>query len=348
MQPNGVATVQFFLELPVLLNNVILQAFEQAPVTRTSNVVVVGATLRAAEGQRLGGTSVTAAALSAVRGAAIRHWEATGLTSEESLLLRTTPVRIVDLADGLLGRTLDGVVYVDTTGAGAGWYVDESDQAFAQSTRGGERLALAGGPSDGRHDLLTALVHEFGHVLGYSDSAGGPPTVMTGSLQVGTRRLPPLADPSLDASLRSAIYQNPVSRFDVNLDGRANATDLILMVTELRHRGTRRLSLDDLGGKLLDVDGNGLLSTRDAIDLLMALSAAARAASGGEGESMGTRPREEPAHDEQALVAEDTLSQLAVDVTAEWASNRAVRAARLRAASLAAFLRPSLEPGRRW
>ena len=43
-----------------------------------------------------------------------------------------------------------------------------------------------------RYDLLTAVLHEMGHVLGYEDldPARSPDALMAGSLQPGERRLP--------------------------------------------------------------------------------------------------------------------------------------------------------------
>ena len=58
----------------------------------------------------------------------------------------------------------------------------------------GELVARDDTEADGRMDMLTVLIHEFGHQLGLDHSDDG---VMADVLSVGTRLLPELAS-SLD------------------------------------------------------------------------------------------------------------------------------------------------------
>jgi hypothetical protein len=76
------------------------------------------------------------------------------------------------------------VVVLDVNAAGAGWY-----------TRSGPST-LDSRPS---YDLLTTVLHEFGHVLGLADrsDAGDGSDVMFELLEPGIRRLPTIA--ALDA-----------------------------------------------------------------------------------------------------------------------------------------------------
>jgi hypothetical protein len=46
--------------------------------------------------------------------------------------------------------------------------------------------ALAGSGAEGHMDLLTAVLHEFGHLAGLDDDSGSP--LMAGLLGTGTRR----------------------------------------------------------------------------------------------------------------------------------------------------------------
>ena len=99
------------------------------------------------------------------------------LTDGQIALLRDTPVRIADLGkdviddgDGtgwLLGRFgSDGVITIDDDAADHGW-----------------SLGL-GGVAHNKVDLFSVLVHEMGHVLGWSDED------MDNTLAVGERILP--------------------------------------------------------------------------------------------------------------------------------------------------------------
>lgn len=83
----------------------------------------------------------------------------------------------------------------DNTAVGFGWYVDLSplsDDEFAAKVSLGERQ------SSGmtRMDLLTAVMHELGHILGLPDKDEGE-SIMRGTLAEGTRRVPLFYDSSV-------------------------------------------------------------------------------------------------------------------------------------------------------
>lgn len=83
-------------------------------------------------------------------------------------------------------------VRIDRNAAGRGWFVDASpwdDEEFLESLATGNLRARPDGPAAGRVDLLTAVMHELGHVLGLSDASlhGG---LMSDTLELGQRRLP--------------------------------------------------------------------------------------------------------------------------------------------------------------
>ena len=52
-----------------------------------------------------------------------------------------------------------------------------------------ELAATSISPAFGRMDLLTVVMHEFGHVLGYGDLDPNAQKLMSGTLDAGTRRL---------------------------------------------------------------------------------------------------------------------------------------------------------------
>ena len=73
---------------------------------------------------------------------------------------------------------------LDTNAAGWGWFVDATPRDDSEFTTPGNQ------GEQHRMDLLTALMHEIGHVLGHEHDEAG---VMAETLTAGTR-LSPLVD----------------------------------------------------------------------------------------------------------------------------------------------------------
>ena len=111
---------------------------------------------------------------------------------------------VVDLREGVLGQASGGTIQLDTDAAGYGWYVDTTpsdDLEFSTQVSATEFAAAADHNAAARVDLLTVVMHELGHVLGYVHSTGAHSTGHTtsgelmddsltlGSLTLGTRRL---------------------------------------------------------------------------------------------------------------------------------------------------------------
>lgn len=121
---------------------------------------------------------LTDAELAPIVREAVRRWNTTVLTAAERALLRTVTVHVGDLDGATLGLTGGTTVTIDRDAAGYGWFVDptpRSDTEFHRTGDQGER---------GRVDLLTAVEHELGHVLGREHAGGG---VMGETLSTGTR-----------------------------------------------------------------------------------------------------------------------------------------------------------------
>jgi hypothetical protein len=99
-------------------------------------------------------------------------------------------VQVGDLPEGELGLAspASGTVLMDRTAAGHGWFVDPTPLTDEEFDAWGQ--ALAGGAAAGRMDLLTAVLHELGHLAGLPDvsAATDPAGLMGDQLADGDRR----------------------------------------------------------------------------------------------------------------------------------------------------------------
>ena len=111
-------------------------------------------------------------------------------------------VRIADLPGSGLGLEAADLILIDATAAGFGWDV-------------GSSVAIVGGRAiNDRIDLLTVLMHEYGHVLGMADDDFDD--LMGETLAPGVRRLP-----TTDAVLTGLSYprgpiNSPIGRIAVS------------------------------------------------------------------------------------------------------------------------------------
>ncbi len=111
-------------------------------------------------------------------------------------------VEIGDLPANMLGEAEGSSIYISRTAAGYGWFVDSTpgDDSEFSDPRGPYALAApAGSTAADRVDLLTTVMHEMTHLLGYdhSDSLD----LMNPTLALGERRffdepLPPPTETS--------------------------------------------------------------------------------------------------------------------------------------------------------
>jgi uncharacterized delta-60 repeat protein len=142
------------------------------------------APLMAAAGPVTGSSakSLTTGALRPIVAEAIRRWNATGLTAAERKLLRHVRFEIGDLDGATLGLASGNAVTIDRDAAGYGWFVDKTPRRDAEFTRPGDQ------GERGHMDLLTAVMHELGHVLGHEHAPGGG--LMAETLATGVRLNP--------------------------------------------------------------------------------------------------------------------------------------------------------------
>lgn len=112
--------------------------------------------------------------LNGITEAALVRLQAAGVSPFIIDVLRQTEVRIGDLPGRQLGQAGDGVITIDATAAGHGWFVDPTPLQDEEA-------------ADGRMDLLTVVMHELGHLAGLEDRSGTD-SLMADVLTPGVRR----------------------------------------------------------------------------------------------------------------------------------------------------------------
>jgi len=128
---------------------------------------------------------LTDEALAPIVEAAMERWTAFGINKAMLARLRGVSFRIVDL-DGLtLSRVFDDKVFIDIDGAGHGWFIDSTPYNDAEFKPVAESKSAAYGDVD----LLTAVMHELGHVLGLKDLNPEAADMMSSTLDTGVRQL---------------------------------------------------------------------------------------------------------------------------------------------------------------
>jgi Ca2+-binding RTX toxin-like protein len=141
------------------------------------------------------GVLATEADLAPIIDAAIALW-AEALGEEAVSALHDVEFQVGDLSGQILGLSGNGTVFIDADAAGYGWFVDPTPLDDSEFT---------GGTADGM-DLLTAVMHEFGHVLGFRDVPAALDSLMSGTIEEGVRRLPSdLAMVTMPATAKSSL-----------------------------------------------------------------------------------------------------------------------------------------------
>jgi hypothetical protein len=137
---------------------------------------------------------LTTADLSGIVWAAFDYWQAAGLTSGTLALLESTEYRIADLSGLRLGHAGSHSITIDADAAGYGWFVDVTPAEAGEFTAvdHGILLARRASAAEGRMDLLTAVLHEMGHLLGltHAECATAEGDLMAAHLKAGQRKVP--------------------------------------------------------------------------------------------------------------------------------------------------------------
>ena len=113
-----------------------------------------------------------------------------------------------DLASTALGQTTgegaSAQITLDTNAAGHNWYIDptplDNSDDYLPTSDASVWKAKAGSEAAGKMDMLSVLLHEYGHALGLEHS-GAASDFMAASLQPGVRKLPSAAELTLMSQL---------------------------------------------------------------------------------------------------------------------------------------------------
>ena len=137
-----------------------------------------------------GATELTTADVQAEVSAALSRLADAGVPQNFIDQLSTVQFQVADLKGGVLGWSQpNGVVLLDQNAAGYGWFIDPTPGLDEEFGPDGSAISPQ---AQGRVDLLTVILHEFGHQLGIGDldPAIDPHNMMTGTYNPGERRLP--------------------------------------------------------------------------------------------------------------------------------------------------------------
>jgi microcystin-dependent protein len=110
-----------------------------------------------------GGNELTGDALADLVEEAISRWEDIGLHPVELEWLEAATFSITDMPDGRLGTVFVTHVTLDDDAGGRGWFIDPTP---------GDDSEFEDGVGPAGVDLLTAIMHEMGHVLGMGHGDG--------------------------------------------------------------------------------------------------------------------------------------------------------------------------------
>jgi cyclophilin family peptidyl-prolyl cis-trans isomerase len=127
------------------------------------------------------------AELAPIAAEAVRRLE-TQLGSQVETTLAGAAIKIADLPADVLGETSGNTIWIDNDAAGYGWFVDPTpgdDVEFGDLLGSRSSAARPDTAAAERVDLLTAVMHEMGHLLGYQHAADD---LMQAVLPLGVRR----------------------------------------------------------------------------------------------------------------------------------------------------------------
>jgi hypothetical protein len=142
-------------------------------------------------GGEAAGAAPDATQLEATLDAAVTLWtQALGANDARLAQLAGLSIGVADFSGATLGTLSGSAILIDADAAGHGWFVDltpADSGEFRVRLDAGVRVAGPASDAFGRMDLLTVVMHEIGHVLGFDHEDGARYAVMRDELAAGVR-----------------------------------------------------------------------------------------------------------------------------------------------------------------
>ena len=123
------------------------------------------------------------------------------------IILSTLSVTFADLTGGAIGQTTGTTITLDTNAAGHTWFIDStpwSNEEWLPTANANEWQAKLGSAAYGKMDMLSVLLHEYGHALGIEHSADQY-NFMSTTLTAGVRSMPSAEELALMQQLATGI-----------------------------------------------------------------------------------------------------------------------------------------------
>ncbi len=120
---------------------------------------------------------------------------------------RSVSVLVAELTAATVGKTTGQAITLDDNAAGHGWYIDYTpylNDEYLPTANPTEWIAKADSEAAGKMDMLSVLLHEYGHALGIKHSASAHDYMAT-TLAPGVRRLPSADELALMAKLAGEL-----------------------------------------------------------------------------------------------------------------------------------------------
>ncbi|MFA6921855.1 MAG: Ig-like domain-containing protein, partial [Gallionella sp.] len=114
------------------------------------------------------------------------------LFAQNEQIINSINLSFADLPGAAVGQTTGTSITLDTNAAGYNWFIDNTpadNSEYLPTSNPNEWVAKAGSAAAGKMDMLSVLLHEYGHALGIDHSANGHDYMAT-TLTAGVRRLP--------------------------------------------------------------------------------------------------------------------------------------------------------------